>query len=262
MIRVLVCGAGGKMGREVVKAVDTTDSLELVGAVDISLSGKPIADLLDKSTRTDLVYGRLDEALEELKPDVVVDFTSPSVIFNNAKMVISKEVNMVIGTTGLTEEERHELDIFSKEKQVGVLVAPNFSLGAILMMQATEMIAKHFPYAEVIELHHNQKYDAPSGTSKLTAEKISRSRISEEIEDLTKESIEGARGAEWEGIRIHSVRLPGYVAHQEVLFGGEGELLTIRHDSLARTSFMPGVILACKKIGDCKGLVYGLENFL
>ena len=202
MTTVLVCGAGGRMGREVVNAVWQDSELQLVGAVD------------------------------------------------------------VIGTTGLTADERDALAKIASEKRVGVLVAPNFSLGAVLLMQASELMAKYFPNAEIIELHHNQKYDAPSGTARLTAEKIAKARTQAPALDKTQESLVGARGGVVEDVHIHSVRLPGYVAHQEVLFGGTGEIVTLRHDSLDRKSFMPGVLLACKKISQFPGLTYGLEHYL
>ena len=193
---------------------------------------------------------------------MVVDFTNPSVIFENARKVVSKGVHMVIGTTGLTAEQREELSEMAAKTRSHILIAPNFCMGAVLLMKVSEEIARYMPDVEIIELHHNHKYDAPSGTAKLTAEKIARARQTAPAEDMTRESLPGVRGGKYEGVTIHSVRLPGYVAHQEVLFGGYGETLTLRHDSLNRQSFMPGVILAVRKVSDHPGLTYGLENYL
>ncbi len=262
MIHVLVNGASGRMGSEVVRSVMNDEELEMVGAVDPKAAGKDLGDVVGVKRMGIVVDSTIEEALDKVKPDVVVDFTSPKVIYENAKYILSKGVNIVIGTTGLTQEQRDELAKIAKDHGVNGLVAPNFSLGAVLMMQVSAQISKYFPDAEIIELHHNQKYDAPSGTAKLTAELMAKARTSEPAPDATQESLAGVRGGKHEGITIHSVRLPGYVAHQEVLFGGYGETLTIRHDSLDRKSFMPGVMLACKKVQVVSGFVYGLENYL
>lgn len=262
MISVLVCGAGGKMGQEVVKSILQDKELELVGAVDVSKDKQALCELVPTAPENMLIEASLATSLERCQPDVVVDFTTPAVVFENAKTVLQHGSHLVIGTTGLTAEQRNTLHEMALDAQLGVLVAPNFSLGAIMMMQAAAQIARYLPNVEIIELHHNQKHDAPSGTAKLTAEKIAASRKEKPQEDLTRESLPGARGALLDNIRIHSVRLPGYVAHQEVIFGGLGETLTIRHDSLHRESFMPGVMLAVKKVGKYPGLTYGLEHYL
>lgn len=262
MIEVLVNGAGGRMGSEVVRTLAGEDGLTLIGAVDPMHAGEDAGVIAELGANGVMIDKDLKEAFAKRKPDVVVDFTSPAVIYENAKTVLGAGVNMVIGTTGLTAEQREELAALCKETGANALIAPNFSLGAVLMMQMSEKIAKYLPNAEIIELHHNKKYDAPSGTAKLTAEKMAKARTAEPDEDKTTESIPGARGAKHDGITIHSVRLPGYVAHQEVLFGGYGEILTIRHDSLDRKSFMPGVMLACKKVVSVPGLTYGLEHYL
>ncbi len=261
MISVVVCGAGGKMGQEVMRAVLQDEALQLVGAVDISRAGQCVSDIMNVSCDL-VVQDNLETVIADVQPDVVVDFTTPQAVYQNACTVLKAGVFSVIGTTGLSAEEREELDALARQNGVAVLVAPNFSLGAVLMMQAAAQIARYLPETEIIELHHNHKYDAPSGTAKLTAEKINQARQQAPEPDRTQESIPGARGAKWEDVHIHSVRLPGYVAHQEILFGGSGEILTIRHDSLTRTSFMPGVLLACKHIQEKRGLVYGLEHFL
>lgn len=263
MVHVLVSGAGGRMGREVVKAICADEETTLVGAVDPSAAGLDAGKVAGIEAVGVTIHKTLEEALSVIKPDVIVDFTSPQIIFENAKTALSHGVSIVIGTTGLTEEQRQELSHKSKETGANVLIAPNFSLGAVMMMKVSQELVQYFPDVEIIELHHNQKYDAPSGTSILTAKLLSEARNKAAVsEDKTKESLPGARGAKVEDIPVHSVRLPGYVAHQEVLFGGTGEILSIRHDSLSRESFMPGVILACKRIGDHPGLTYGLEHYL
>lgn len=262
MIRVLVNGAAGRMGSEVVRALAAEKDLVLSAAVDPSHSGEDAGLAAGLRENGVIIEKELETALAKEKPDVVVDFTSPAVIFENAKKVLTQGIHIVIGTTGLTAEQREELASIAEKSGANGLIAPNFSLGAVLMMEICEKISKYFPNAEIIELHHNKKYDAPSGTAKLTAEKMAAARQTELEEDKTRESIPGARGAKYEGITIHSVRLPGYVAHQEVLFGGTGEILTVRHDSMDRKSFMPGVMLACRKVASVPGITYGLENYL
>lgn len=262
MIKVLVNGASGRMGSEVVRSIEKEEGLILCGAVDPKCTGQDIGDVVGIGYKGIQIYGSLEEAFVSGKPDVVVDFTSPKVIYSNAQTVLAAGINMVIGTTGLKTEERKSLSAVCDKNSSHCLIAPNFSLGAVLMMKVSEEIAKYFPNAEIIELHHNHKFDAPSGTAKLTAEKIAAARTLHPDEDETKEGLPGVRGGKYEDIPIHSVRLPGYVAHQEVLFGGYGEILTIRHDSLDRKSFMPGVMLACHKVMKIPGLVYSLENYL
>ncbi len=262
MIHVLVNGAAGRMGSEVVRALAEEDDLQLTGAVDPTHCGEDAGAAAGLVPNGVTISATLEEAFSVSKPDVVVDFTSPAVIFENAKRVLEAGVHMVIGTTGLTPEQREALRLVADKSGAHALIAPNFSLGAVLMMEICEKVAKYLPDAEIIELHHNKKYDAPSGTAKLTAEKMAQARLKEPEEDKTVESIAGARGAKCNGISIHSIRLPGYVAHQEVLFGGCGEILTIRHDSLDRKSFMPGVMLACRKVVSTDGVVYGLEHYL
>lgn len=263
MVKVLVNGALGKMGREVLKAVQQADTLELVAAVDVHGSGQNVGVL----TATDsavLVESDLAKAIDTAAPQVVVDFTRPDVVLNNLRTVLAKKVHAVVGTTGFTAENLTELDKLSNDNQVGILIAPNFSIGAILLMEVSQKIIKYLPQAEIIELHHDQKLDAPSGTASLTAKLLAAARggaIQQGHKD-EKELMAGARGASYEGLRIHSVRLPGYVAHQEVIFGGLGETLTVRHDSISRESFMPGVVLACEKIVNTLGLTHGLDKFL
>jgi 4-hydroxy-tetrahydrodipicolinate reductase len=263
-IRVAVAGAAGKMGRTVLKAVHDDPELELAGAVDPSGGGMDAGTLaglgpIGLSLRTDLAG-----ALSEGRVEVVVDFTRAQAAVENARTAIQVGVSPVIGTTGMSPEQVAELGRLAEERGVGAFLAPNFAIGAVLMMLFARQAARYMPEVEVIELHHEQKADAPSGTAMRTLQFIlegrgERTAIRPEREDM---KVEGARGGDVEGVRVHSVRLPGYVAHQECIFGGLGQTLTIRHDSIDRVSFMPGVVLACKKVRGLKGLTIGLEHLL
>ena len=263
MLKILVNGALGKMGRETIKAVHNSKELELVSAVDVNANGELVQNLLGVDSNAK-VFKTLQEAFTNIKPDIVIDFTRPDVVMNSLRYILSEGVAAVVGTTGFTEENRVELNTLAINNSTSVLIAPNFSVGAILMMKYSAEIIKYMPKAEIIELHHDQKLDAPSGTALLTDKKMVEARggYLKQGAEGEKELLVGARGAEHEGIRIHSVRLQGYVAHQEVIFGGLGETLTIRHDSISRESFMPGVLLACSKIKQHTGLVYGLDKLL
>lgn len=261
--KVAVAGADGRMGREVVNAVLNETDLSLVGAVDARNHGLDVGILACGKPCGVLLAGNLGRVLEETGAEVVVDFTTPEIIRRNLSVYLSHRVNVVIGTTGLSEEDIDEIDREAREAGIGVVIAPNFAIGAILMMKFATVAAKYFPNVEIIELHHDQKLDAPSGTAIKTAEliKVKRETIRQGHPD-EQEKIPGARGALFDGMRIHSVRLPGLVAHQEVLFGGHGQTLSIRHDSINRESFMPGVILAVRKVIGLKGVTYGLEKLL
>ena len=219
MIRVMVNGAGGKMGREVVKAVHNDPELTLVGGIDPTKAGQDVGSVAGIEQLGITMNASIDEVLDTNKPDVIVDFTNPAVIYENAKKMLSAGIHVVIGTTGLTAEQRDELDAIGRQNNANCLVAPNFSLGAVMMMKVSAELAPYFPNVEIIELHHNHKYDAPSGTSILTAKLINEAKQAANAtpdEDLTRESLPGARGAKVDDVTIHSVRLPGYVAHQEV----------------------------------------------
>ena len=253
MIKVLVNGALGRMGKTVCGAVKADSELELVGAVDI-IAGE--VEGLKVETN-------LDAALKKFAPDVMVDFTRPAVVFDNVMTALENRVSPVVGTTGLSDEAKEKIRALAEKNNTPAFIAPNLALGAVLMMLTAQKIARYMPDVEIIELHHDKKLDAPSGTAELTAKMIAEVRPShkqghpDEVERL-----EHVRGAEVDGIRIHSVRLPGYVAHQEVIFGGLGQTLTIRHDSTGRDSFMPGVVLACKKVRSLRGLTIGLDKIL
>ena len=248
MINVLVNGAGGRMGSEVVRAVHAEKDMTVVAAVDPGHAGEDVGQVTGLGNLGITIAPDLETGLANAKVDVVVDFTNPSVIFENARKVVSKGVHMVIGTTGLTAEQREELSEMAAKTGSHILIAPNFCMGAVLLMKVSEEIARYMPDVEIIELHHNHKYDAPSGTAKLTAEKIARARQTAPAEDMTRESLPGVRGGKYEGVTIHSVRLPGYVAHQEVLFG---------------VKYLTACVLkAVRKVSDHPGLTYGLENYL
>ena len=248
MIKVAVCGAFGKMGKEVCQAVENSSDMELAAKIDI------IGD----------VYKSIEEAYNTVKFDVVVDFTQPKSIFENAKYCLNHEIKIVIGTTGLKDEEIAVLKTLSEQNKTGCLIAPNFSTGAVLMMMFSQMAAKYFDNAEIIELHHNQKKDAPSGTAIKTALMMSQAKETFKKGNCPEtETIEGSRGGtSYSDIQIHSVRMPGYIASQEVIFGSSGQIFKIRHDSMDRQCYMGGVLLAVRHVVDKNDFVYGLENIL
>lgn len=236
--------------------------MELVGAVDPFRVGEDIGAI---ATGVPLAVACVQTVAElaDASADVLVDFTTPAVVKPNALQALELGIRPVIGTTGMTTNDLQQLDDLARSHGLGLLVAPNFAIGAILLMQFAQHAAKYFAHAEIIELHHNQKADAPSGTAIKTAEMMLDAREAFGVDNASEtEKLKGARGADEGGIRIHSVRLPGLVAHQEVLFGGLGQTLTLRHDSLSRESFMPGVMLAIRKAPGWQGLVYGLEHVL
>ncbi len=240
-IKVLVSGACGKMGKEVIKAISQEENLELVGAVDLSCIGQNIGTLCHLPKVNLPIQEDLASTIKASKAEVVVDFTHPDCVMKNIKNILNNKVHAVIGTTGISEGDLNEIRKLCTKNVVNCIVAPNFAIGAILMMKFAKEAYRYMPKAEIIELHHDQKKDAPSGTAIKTAQLM--------VGDRKK-------------IPIHSVRLPGLVAHQEVIFGGVGQTLTIRHDTINRESFMPGVVLAVRKVKNIKGLIYGLENLL
>lgn len=265
MISVCVIGCCGRMGREVVKAINNHPRMRLVAGVDIVQVGEDVGIIAGIGESGIKVQSDLRSALKGSKSDVAVDFTHPSATFENAKVCIECGVAPVIGTTGWTQQMLNELRELCEKHNVPAVVAPNFAIGAVLMMKFAAEAAKYFDHAEIIELHHDKKADAPSGTALRTAELMLHARgkpFNEPSGGDTHIALSGVRGGLKDGIRIHSVRLPGLVAHQEVIFGGLGQVLTIRHDSIGRESFMPGVLIAIERILSLKGLTYGLENLL
>jgi 4-hydroxy-tetrahydrodipicolinate reductase len=242
-IKVLVNGAQGKMGKETVNAVLKEGDLELVGQADMG--------------------DNLAESIQETGAEVVVDFTLPSSVMENVKTILKNKAHAVVGTTGLTQENLAEIRKLCSANKVNCIVAPNFAIGAVLMMKFAKEAAHYMPQVEIVELHHDQKADAPSGTAIKTAQMILEDRGNMKTRDVkSTEKIKNVRGGKIGEIHLHSVRLQGLVAHQEVILGGLGQTLTIRHDSISRESFMPGVIMAVRKVKKIKGLVYGLENLL
>lgn len=259
-IRVVVSGTG-KMGREILAAVCGDADLEPVGVLE-KFSAEEYVSLPDGSG---LVH--LDKDPQALfaraRPDVVIDFTNAEWTPHVVKAALENGIRLVIGTTGLSEDLLSDLERACKEKGLGAVAASNFAIGAVLMMHLAKVAARHLEHAEIIELHHNQKADAPSGTAIATAQGMLASRGRPFIEASTqKETLSGTRGGSLGGIAIHSVRLPGLVAHQEVIFGGTGQTLTIRHDSTGRDSFMPGVLLATKEVMNRSELVRGLDKLI
>lgn len=259
---VLVNGACGRMGQAVLKAVQEDSDLALVGAVDLH-GGMDAGELVGLSHAGVTVETDLAAALSRLHPDVMIDFTRPDAVFENVKTALAAKVSPVVGTTGLTDAQKAEIAALSEKHATPAFIAPNFAIGAVLMMVMCKEAAKYLPDVEIIELHHDKKLDAPSGTAVQTAQMIAEVRQAhKQGHPDEKEKLPGARGADIEGMHIHSVRLPGYVAHQEVIFGGLGQTLTIRHDSMNRESFMPGVVLAAKKVRSRTGLTVGLDKLL
>lgn len=262
MIKVLVAGFKGRMGNTTTKMVLENADFELAGVYDPSASESNLSELPDFENEDVPVYTKAVD-IDGSTIDVWIDFTSPVSVYENVKFALSHSISPVIGTTGLTNDQVDELKKIAKKNKVGGLIAPNFGISAVLLMQFAQQAAKYLPDVEIIEMHHDKKLDAPSGTALNTAKLISevrKQKIQGNPEE--KESLIGARGADYEGMRIHSVRLPGYVAHEQVLFGGQGEALTIRQDSFDRISFMSGVEVAVKKIRDYDELLIGLENLL
>ncbi len=263
MIRVGVMGACGRMGREICRTVVDDPELELVAAFDREYQGMEIGALIGRDVKDVLVETDLTKLLDTVQPDVMIDFTVADAMRVNVPQVLKKGIAVVTGTTGLSAEERSEMGKLAEANNTSMFHAANYAIGAVLMMKFAAEAAKYMPHVEVIELHHDKKLDAPSGTAVTTLAKIAENRnaFKQGMADEY-EKIEGARGGEYEGMRVHSVRLPGFVASQEVIFGGLGQTLTIRHDSLSRESFMPGIALAAKKVQGWKGLVEDLENIL
>lgn len=248
MIKVAVCGALGKMGREVCQAVTDCEETQLSAKIDIAGGD----------------FKSIEEAHKACDIDVLVDFTQPASIYENALFCLNNGIKIVIGTTGLKDEQIAELERLSKENNTGCLIAPNFSTGAVLMMMFAKQAAKYFDNAEIIELHHNQKKDAPSGTAIKTALMMSEAKETFKKGNCPEtETIEGSRGGtSYSDIQIHSVRMPGYIASQEVIFGASGQIFKIRHDSMDRKCYMDGVLLAVKHVASQNDFVYGLENIM
>ncbi len=259
MLKVVVHGALGRVGQQVLNAVCQESEMEVVGAVDL----KAAQDRLPLSDGSGAVPSSsdLDSILTSCQPDVMVDFTIAHATMPAVRTATNRGVNIVVGTTGLTADDITEIDRLSRAHQVGAVVAPNFALGAVLMMHLAKIAGRYFDYAEIIELHHHLKADAPSGTALSTARAMAEARGKPfQLPKQKKSSV--SRGEQVEGVSIHSVRLPGLMAHQEVLLGTAGQTLSIRHDTINRECYMPGVMLAIKEVVKRKGLTYGLDVLL
>ncbi|MDD5126777.1 MAG: 4-hydroxy-tetrahydrodipicolinate reductase [Dehalococcoidales bacterium] len=257
-IKVVVHGAAGKMGQEVIRAVTADLATKLVGAVDV----KPIGGVLTLADGSSVPFAAdLAGIISATNPDVVVDFSNARAVMPLVHLAGEKRVNLVIGTTGITADQIKEIEREASANKIGIVLASNFALGAVMMMHLAKIAAKYLDYAEIIELHHDKKADAPSGTALTTARSMASSRGKPFIQPSAKEKFE-SRGQTVEGIALHSVRLPGLLAHQEVLFGAAGQTLSIRHDTISRECYMPGVLMAIKEVTRRKGLIYGLDNLL
>ncbi|MBD2042642.1 4-hydroxy-tetrahydrodipicolinate reductase [Microcoleus sp. FACHB-672] len=269
-IPVVVNGAAGKMGREVIKAVAEAPDMTLLGAIDRNPEyfGQDAGELagiepLEVPITNDL-ESMLAFAAQQKEIGVMVDFTHPKTVYDNVRSAIAYGVKPVVGTTGLSPEKLQDLTEFADKASTGCLIIPNFSIGMVLLQQAAVQASQYFDHVEIIELHHNQKADAPSGTAIQTAQllaELGKTFNPPQVEES--EKLAGARGSTAdEGIRIHSIRLPGLIAHQEVIFGAAGQVYTLRHDTSDRACYMPGVLLAIRKVLQLKSLVYGLEKIL
>ena len=258
--RVVVQGALGRMGREVVNTLCREPDMQVVGAVELKVA-EDFLSLPDSSGKVPF-SSNLDYILTSCQPDVLVDFTTPEAIMAAVRIATKRGINLVIGTTGLTADELSEIDQLSKAHQVGAVVAPNFALGAVLMIHLAKIAAKYLDYAEIIELHHHLKADSPSGTALSTAKAMAQAKGKPFYHPPEQRKPSDSRGEQVEGITIHSVRLPGLLAHQEVILGAPGQTLSIRHDTISRECYMPGVILAIKEVGKRQGLIYGLDALL
>ncbi|MGM0409596.1 MAG: 4-hydroxy-tetrahydrodipicolinate reductase [Bacillota bacterium] len=256
-MKVVVNGANGRMGQEVLKLIKNKDNTKLVGTCDKVGVGNPPKSLKNSNL---IVKDNLKEILNKKEVDLVIDFTTPNSVMDNIRIVLNNNINMIVGTTGITESDLKEIKkIVGKNK---IIIAPNFAIGAVLMMELSKKAAKYLDDVEIIESHHNKKIDSPSGTAIKTAEGIAKNLNNNRKEKDYIESIKGVRGGKKDNISIHSIRLKGLVAHQKVIFGAKGQSLTIRHDSFNRESFMPGVEMAIDNLKNIDGLVYGLEKLL
>lgn len=259
MKKVLIAGINGAMGQYAVNMINDLDGFEVSAGLGLGIQDGDQAKL-HVSADTKL-YSSLDQ-IDDQVADIWVDFTAPAAVFPDVKFALEHGIRPVVGTTGLTDDQEGQLKQLAKEKGLGGLIAPNFGMSAVLLMKFAKEAAAYFPDVEIIEMHHADKKDAPSGTALSTAKLIAQNREPHESAPDTLETLKDVRGGDYQGIRIHAVRLPGYVAHEQVLFGGKGEALTIRQDSFDRSSFMSGVKVALQKVDQLDELVVGLENIL
>ncbi|KXH82000.1 4-hydroxy-tetrahydrodipicolinate reductase [Sporosarcina sp. HYO08] len=263
-IKVAIAGARGRLGNAALQGITEMHDMEVVAAFDYKHGGLFLHDtVINEEPGGIPFYTCFATMVAETEPDVLLDVTDPDAVFNNAKQAIEHGVRPVIGTSGISNESLATLEELAHARQVGTIIAPNFSIGAVLMMKFSAMAARYLGDVEILEMHHDRKLDAPSGTAVKTAEMIQAVRAAHvQGHPEEQEIIPGARGADIEGMKIHSIRLPGLLAHQEVLLGGEGELLSIRHDTMDRKSFIPGITLAIREVMNRNDFVYGLEKII
>src|SRR5690625_1814234 len=262
-INIILAGPRGKMGQEALKMIQTVDHFHLVGCIDRINGGKSIEDISNLPEIDSPIYTALVEAFERVNADVLIDLTNPESGFYHTKLALLNHIRPVVGTSGFTENQLNDLKTLSEKQNTGIVIAPNFAIGAVLMMRFSQMAAKFFNHVEIIETHHDEKLDAPSGTAVKTAQLIQQVRNSfHQGQEHEKEVIPHARGANFDGFRIHSVRLPGFVAKQDVIFSQDGQRLTITHESMNRSSFMSGIKFAVEQVIIKDEYVYGLENLI
>ncbi|MFQ5860887.1 MAG: 4-hydroxy-tetrahydrodipicolinate reductase [Dehalococcoidia bacterium] len=259
-IRLVVHGATGRMGGEVLKAASREPDLELVGAVCRQPQGNTLA-LPDSSGAIPLSTD-LEGLLEQTRPTVLVDFTSAEACLAAARVALGRGVRLVTGTTGLGQAQLQELEQLASERGLGAIVAPNFALGAVLLLHLARLAAPHFQYADIVEAHHEAKEDAPSGTALALARAIAAEGRQFQRNVPHREALPGTRGGDYQGVAIHSIRMPGRLAHHQVTFGIAGQTLSLQHDTVSRECYMPGVLLAIREVVQLKGLVVGLEKLL
>lgn len=263
-IKVAIAGARGRMGSEALKAMLETSDMKIIAILDYKYDGQFLneGEVNDQSIGVP-IFTTLDSMVTFEKPDVLVDLTDPEAVYKNVSKALALGIRPVIGTSGLTKENIGDLSLLAEKMKLGAIIAPNFSIGAVLMMKFSAMAARYLIDVEILEMHHDKKVDAPSGTAVKTADMIKEVRAKHHQGHPDEKELQvGARGADVEGMKIHSIRLPGLLAHQEVLLGGTGELLTIRHDSFNRSCFMPGILMSIRKVMEKEKLYYGLENIL
>lgn len=262
-INIVLGGPRGKMGTEAIKMIENDPNLQLIAVIDRKNNGKSLDEVHNECDVHVPIYELAETCFKEENVDVYVDLTIPNVGFEHTKIALEHRICSVVGTSGFTEEQINELSHVAEDNKTGCIIAPNFALGAVLMMLFSKMAAKYFPDIEIIEKHHDNKIDAPSGTAMKTIELIKQSRKQKEQGHPKEyETIAGSRGGNVDGIRVHSMRLPGLVAHQEVVFGSPSQLLTVKHDSFHRESFMDGLKLAIDEVTRLQKLVYGLEHVM
>lgn len=258
-IKLILAGPRGKMGSEALHMIHNEENFQLVACLDKETDEKPVfPDGMHAP-----IFNDAETCFNEVQADVYIDLTIPEIGYNHTKLALQHEIKAVVGTSGFSETEIQDLTSIANKHHTGCIIAPNFALGAVLMMLFSKMAATYFPDVEIIEKHHDNKIDAPSGTATKTVEMIKETRAAKaQGHPEEYEIVAGARGAEYDGIHVHSMRLPGLVAHQEVVFGSNNQLLTIKHDSFHRSSFMDGLKLAIKEVISLNSLVYGLENVM